>query len=440
MFRPLVRILFLLMLAAAQTTAAVWAQPEAVAPEARADMLAGMIDELRQKNPQLQAARAAARMARNQAGVAGNLSAPMVGVDFYNAPASSFPDPLKDQMEIDYFAQQEIMFPGKLAAMATAENRRADMLELEAQTLGLRLIRNLKSAYYELYEVDQRLEINRENQVLVRQLQEITRKQYELGMGNQSDVLRAQTELSSLESAAYVLRQERRSMEAELNALLNRSADSPVPVITVQAPVPTEFQRSRLLPLAENHQPEIAGARSGIAMARAEKGAAFWSFFPDLMVRGMYKDMRAMNEEDSWSLMAGITLPIAPWTVPKYVSGYQKSLAGVDQAASQFEQARNMVRAALEQSLARVEAGQAVVRLNRTTIVPQAEQTLNATLAAYQTGKRDFMTLLDAYRMVWMARENLVMAVKNVLVSLADLEQAVGLSLPEINAALKTKE
>ena len=43
--------------------------------------------------------------------------APEIGVEFYQAPVSSFPNPLKDQREIDYSVSQVIPFPGKLSAM-----------------------------------------------------------------------------------------------------------------------------------------------------------------------------------------------------------------------------------------------------------------------------------------------------------------------------------
>lgn len=396
-------------------------------------------DEMLAANPDLQAAKAASRAARFKAGVDGGLDAPQVGVDFFQVPIASFPGSLGDSMENDYFIQQDITFPGRLIAVGTAGNQRADMLEQDARMLELRLTRNLKSAYYELYEMDRKLEINQQNLDLVSQLQAIARKQYELGVGNQSDVLRAQTEYSSLQNTRLILIQARESMAAELNALLSRPADAEVGVVSTMEPVQIDWVLGTLTGLAEKNQPELKAVRSGIEMSRAERGAAFWGFFPDLMARGMYKDMRGVGD-NFWSLMVGVTIPIAPWALPKIISQYRQTNAGVEQAEANSRQTRNMVLAQIQQSLTRVLANQNIARLNRTTLLPQAEQTLQSTLAAYQTGKRDFMTLLDAYRTLWMARENYVMAVKNLMTSLADLEQAVGLSVPEIEAALKSGE
>jgi outer membrane protein TolC len=413
---------------------------EKIAPDARAavEPLADLVSELLRSNPDLQAAQFSARAAWAQAGVAGGLEAPQVGMDFFQTPVSSFPDPAKNNLEIDYFAQQDIMFPGRLIAMGTAENRRASMLEQDARMKAQRLVRNLKGAYYELYEIDKKLYINRQNLELMRQLQEIARKQYELGMGNQSDVLRAQTETTSLQSTGLILTQARQSLLAEADALLNRPPDSPLEVAPELAWIKKDWTPAQLKPLAEKHQPELQAGYWGVEMARAERGAAFWGFFPDLMAKGMYKDMRGVGE-NYWSLMLGVTLPIAPWSVPKTISKYRQTDAGVDQAEADLRQTQNMVFAKLQQSLAQVTANQALVELTEKTLVVQAEQTLQSTLSAYQNGKRDFMTLLDAYRMLWMARENHVMAIKNLMISLADLEQSVGLSIDEIMASLAAK-
>jgi outer membrane protein TolC len=301
-----------------------------------------------------------------------------------------------------------------------------------------RLVRNLKNSYYELYETDRKLEINQQNLNLMRQLQDITRKQYELGMGNQSDVLRAQTEYSSLQNVRLMLNQSRQSAAVEINSLLNRQADTPLGVLpSMEIPQNQVWTLGQLTVLVEKNQPELNAARFGIAMSNAEHGASFWGFFPDLMVKGAYKQFPS-SPDNFWELMVGITLPGIPWSLPKYIAKYEQTSATANQSEAAFRQTRNMVFAQVQQTLFRVKTNRDIEQLSRTTLLPQAEQTLQSTLAAYQTGKRDFMTLLDAYRTLWMARENYVMTVRNLLTSQADLEQAVGLSLPEIEAMLAT--
>ena len=70
-------------------------------------------------------------------------------------------------------------------------------------------------------------------------------------------------------------------------------------------------------------------------------------------------------------------------------------------------------------------------------LIPQAEATLAATLASYQSGKTSFIMALDSYRMLLMAKLEYSMNIMNTALSEAQLEQAVGLSMNEIKERLK---
>lgn len=69
-------------------------------------------------------------------------------------------------------------------------------------------------------------------------------------------------------------------------------------------------------------------------------------------------------------------------------------------------------------------------------LIPQAEATLAATLASYQSGKTSFIMVLDSYRMLLMAKLEYSMNIMNTALSEAQLEQAVGLSMNEIKERL----
>ena len=157
-----------------------------------------------------------------------SLDPPQVGVEFYKSPVSAFPNPFKDQMEYDYSIQQMIPFPGKLRASGNAEKKRTDMLGADRNAREQDIVRNVKVLYFEIYLKYRQLEINHETHMLARELADIALKQYELGKGNESDVLRAQTELSTLSSDSIVLIQQRKSLEGMLNALCNRPVTSAI--------------------------------------------------------------------------------------------------------------------------------------------------------------------------------------------------------------------
>lgn len=71
-----------------------------------------LITEALSNNPQLAAARQASSAAQARIGQATSLDAPQAGVEFFQTPVKSFPNPIKDGMETDYYIQQMIPFPG----------------------------------------------------------------------------------------------------------------------------------------------------------------------------------------------------------------------------------------------------------------------------------------------------------------------------------------
>ena len=160
--------------------------------------LNGLIAEVRTNNPQLKAAGYRTEAARAAAGFQKFLDPPLLGIDFFQTPLSSFPDPIGRDAEIDYSIQQMFPFPGKLSSMASAEQSRSAMYGADAKTLEQVIIRDCKMAWFEIYLIDRRLQVNAENQGLLKSFIGITRRQYEVGRGTQADILRGQTELSTL--------------------------------------------------------------------------------------------------------------------------------------------------------------------------------------------------------------------------------------------------
>jgi outer membrane protein, heavy metal efflux system len=397
--------------------------------------LGRIIDEALKNNPSLKAAGYKIDAAKASVGYSRSLDPPQVGVEFYQAPISSFPNPFKDQMEYDYSIQQMFPFPGKLGAMARSEQKRTDMLTADRQTQERDIVRNVKTLYFDLYLKNRQMEINHETKMLVRGFVDIARKQYEVGMGKQSDILRAQTELSSLGIDSIVLVQQRKSMEGMLNALCNRPVTTEIGFVPEIDPVLPDYDLSTLLAVAEKNRPELKSMQSGIEMHRVERLAAGKEYLPDFMVRGMYKQMTAAP--DNWSLMIGATVPVAPWSLGKNSSGTTRADANIKTAQGELDNMKNMISAEVNDALLKVESSKDRVRLSKESAIPQAQQALISAMAAYKTGKEEFLMLIDIQRMLVMAKQEYHMAVMSLLDSQSQLERAVGLSIEEIGQSLK---
>jgi outer membrane protein TolC len=393
--------------------------------------LEDLIAEALQNNPQLRAARNQTAAARTKVNQVTSWEAPQVGAEFYQTPIQSFPNPVKDGMETDYFVQQMFPFPGKLAAMGKAAESNANMVEQGYKALERKILRELKSAYYELYLVQRKIQINAENQDLMRRFVEIASKQYEVGMGKQQDILRAQTELSTLVNSGINLQREKQVAESMINTILSRPANAPLGYVPdIEQDVP-RWTFEQLRSLALEARPELKAMSFNIEMNKADLSLSKREYYPDLMARVMYKDM-VMTKNDFWSAMVGVSIPLAPWSSGRYTSKVQENELNVRKAEEEYANMRNMTLFEVQDALVRVQTSQNLVLLYKNTVIPQADQTLQATLAAYQTGKTEFLMLIDAYRMVLMSKLDYHMSVMNYMTNQAALEQAVGVNIAEI--------
>lgn len=398
--------------------------------------LDSLITEALQNNPQLKAAQNQFLSSQKKIKQATAWDAPQIGVELYQVPVQSFPNPLKDNMETDYFIQQMIPFPGKLQAMGLSAANNAKMNEEQYNSLKNKIIKDLKTAYYELYFVQRKIEINKENQELLKQFIEIASKQYQVGMGKQPDIIRAQTELSSLINDEVNLYKDKRDKETLLNTILNRPPYQPfVQIDEIYEDIP-KWSFQQLLPVAFSNRPELKGMNFNIEMYKSELKASELEYYPDLMVRLMYKNM-SDTKNDFWSAMVGVNLPFAFWSKDKYGGKVEENELNIKMAEEQYNSMKNMISYDVQNAVVKLETNRNLYNLNKNTVVPQAEQTLQSTLAAYQTGKTEFLMLIDAYRMLFMAKLDFYMSEMNLMQAEAQLEQAVGLSISGIKAKLQ---
>ena len=409
---------------------------QAFSQEKKPLRLDALLKEALENNPQLRAARHQTAAARTRVDQATSWDAPQFGVEFFQTPVQSFPNPLKNQMEMDYFIQQMFPFPGKLSDMGKAAENNANMMGEGYNALERKVLRELKSSYYELYLVQRKIQINAENQDLMRRFVDIASRQYEVGMGKQPDILRAQTELSTLINDGINLQKERAVIESMINTILSRPANMPLGFVSeIEQEIP-RWTFEQLQPLALEARPELKAMNFNIEMNKSELSLSKKEYFPDLMVRFMYKDM-AMTKNDFWSAMLGISIPLTPWSGGKYTSKSDENALNVRKAEEDFAAMRNMTLFEVQDALVKVQTNQNLVLLYKNTVIPQAEQTLQSTVAAYQTGKTEFLMLIDAYRMLLMTKLDYYMSVMNYMASQAQLEQAVGMDISEISARVQ---
>ena len=132
-------------------------------------------------------------------------------------------------------------------------------------------------------------------------------------------------------------------------------------------------------------------ARSETAIALAQK-----QFYPDFNV--MVERFQNFGARDGFGGMVAVTLPFSFWTKPKYDAGVREARANLESAKAAYQALENQVAFEVKDVLVKIEATEKLVKLYKTTVLPQAQQTLDSARIAYQNAKVEFLTLLDAER------------------------------------------
>ncbi len=388
--------------------------------------LEAFVTEVLQRNPKLQAYKTRVQSSEARVPQATAWEDPQAAVEFFATPVTSA-NPFRDGMETDYSLQQAIPLFGQKALMGDVAQANVRMTEQTAAAVERSLIADAKRAYAMLYSAQRRLDVNEENQRLLKQIIESARAKYSVGLTSQGDVLKVQVELAKLQNERATLQQELVASEAMMNALRSSPANTAIGKVAEKQPQQFTGLQDDLFDRSLNDRPELRAMKYEIEMNNAEVAVAKRMRLPELMVRGMYKDMK--EGTDQWAAMIGINIPLAPWGIGKYSGKVEESELNVRSSEQSLADMQNMVKAEVRDTYAKVQSRWQQIDRYQQTILPQAEQSLQSTLAAYQTDKADFLSLLDTYRLVQMFKMEYYMVVGEYFGSLASLERAVGSDL-----------
>jgi outer membrane protein TolC len=135
------------------------------------------------------------------------------------------------------------------------------------------------------------------------------------------------------------------------------------------------------------------------------------------------------NPKNMYAPMVSLTIPFSPWTKGKHDYAVEEALAERQAARANLAAMKNMALFEVREMSAKVKAAMKSVSIYSDGLLPQAEQAFQAAVAAYQTGRVNFMTLLDAQRTIRDVRMGYYKALVDYEQSRADLERAVGKEL-----------
>ncbi|HLK09936.1 MAG TPA: TolC family protein [Candidatus Binatia bacterium] len=405
------------------TAALATAAQLARADDARPLRLADVVAEAREHNPQLAAARARAQAAAAVPPRVRAYDDPEISWEAWNAP-DTFAVGQADNNIIKL--SQRVPFPGKRTLAGTVAEREADMAARDADGAALDVVTAVKRAYWGLWLAHATVALDTRDKELAARYAKIAEDKYAVGTVAQSDVLRAQVELVHMANRLITDRLAVDTARAELNALLSRPADDPLGAPEEPPPPRLEATADALVVRALRERPEVKAQEAAVAREEAGVRLAGLDYLPDFE----FAVERFVNHEgrDGVGGVAALTIPLA--YKGKYDAARSEARARLAAAQAELRRTQDQVRREVQEAWLRVRAARVTHDLLASTHVPQAEQAAKASEIGYETGKVDFLSLIDSLRALQEIHLEHVRASADFENAYADLERAVGSDLP----------
>ncbi len=360
--------------------------------------LAKIIEEGLQQNQDIQSLQALVEASKELVPFAGALEDPRLGIGLLNLPTDTFDFDQEPMTQKQVFVAQKVPWFGKLDLRSQRQGLEASRQIALLEAKKLELARKIAFTYYEIGLTAKSLEINKRLTDMVSQLLRVAETRYASGMGLQHDVLQAQVELSKLLDKKIMLGKKRRILEDNINALLNRASFSSI--APPERPVYPDLQLAvkMLQQQALKNNPWLKAKLADIDRAVVETKLAEKDYWPDMDFKVAYGQREdSQTGQERADFLSGLVV----FKVPLWQKNRQdKKLAASKKKHEAALKAYRNLAATLPHRVDAIATEivdiQKNYRLYVDALMVQAEQWAHSALAAYEVGKVEFNTMINA--------------------------------------------
>jgi outer membrane protein TolC len=344
------------------------------------------------RNPELVARRHLVAADREKIDAAFALPDPTAGVSFAKGQSG---------IEAEKFSfSQGIPWPGRLVSNRKAAQASYLASEQMLKDIETDVLFKVRTAYGKMYAMGKMAGLEQESLRLLKRAESVALAGYATSMQSQASVLKLQLEMAVAEDQIRQFEVEADIARDELAGLLDISPTGiPDPDSLPQLAVPFTVDEAQRIAMELN--PGVRAAELDAVAARHNVGSARAMFVPDLLLGADYvpqgSSLAMAGGQRGWMFMAGISLPLWPWSkaaevrMARHMEAYRKSSLEAEKTAL-----------AAEASVFFREYYDAVRRIDLLDIklIPKAKQTLTAVEEAYRTSRATLMDYIDSERML----------------------------------------
>lgn len=327
--------------------------------------------------------------------------------------------------QIGFMVSQEFPYPGTRKLRGDIAKKEAEAAWQEYQQIKLKVVSEFKQAYYARSYAFAAAGVIERNLRLLKNLLRVTEALYSVGKAPQQDVFKAQTQLSILETKRIQLEREERTREAEMNSLLNRHPGSPLSPPAALQLQPLSITLEDLYALARENSPLLRLEEKLIQRSELEVNLARKQYYPDFALNGGYYNMGGMP--DMYMFRVDFKIPL--YYFRKQRPAVAERSATLNEARKQYEAVSQELRFRLQEDYLMAQTAWRLAQLYSQAVTPQAELALESSLASYEVGAADFLSVLTNYITAVDYEVNYYEELRNFYWALSRLEEVVAAPL-----------
>ena len=384
-------------------------------------------------NPSLLAAYEQIAVAKAGVAQAQSLPDPVLSLSLSSYPIDSLQSDRTAMTGNEIKLAQMFPFPGKLDAKGKVAADKSRWFAAAYQDARLQVRSKVKDAWFRLLFQRQAIELTEHNLQLLDDFIKLTETRYEVGKGLQQNVLKAHLQRSKQLDKLLALQQQQEATLAELNSLAGRDTAQSVEIDEQLQSDQQQFDLAALQQQAEQKRPLFRAFEALIDQYQDQRKLAKLDYKPDFTLWASYRfrdDGLADGGTDFVSAGISFNLPVRRERRAAAVTEADSALRMAYQKRNDFH---DQVNLALHRELTRFEQAGKLAELYRSGIIPQADQTFQATMSAYQVDKVDFLDLLDSLMTLYRYQIDYVKALSEQQRSLAGIEAAAGLAVEQLS-------
>jgi cobalt-zinc-cadmium efflux system outer membrane protein len=360
-------------------------------------------------------------------------------------PATSFDDPSfsyrawgtpllapwnMNQTQHMFMLTQTVPAAGKRELRFEAANLGVDVVEAQLEATRLDVTARVRGAFYELLRNQDELRLHHEQIELARQAVAAARIKYTVGRVPQQDVLKAQIAVTKLADHLAMFLQDGDLARVRLNTLMGRDPSSPLEVTGGYA-TPTALPSiADLKQVALEHRPELKAIEAATRQLESKVRLAQKTYKPDLSIGAGYMLMPSGSTMNRSGYMAELSFNL-PWlNRSRHDAEISEAQSQVNVQRAELAAQQAVVFQEIQEALIKANTAARLVEIYRDTLRPQAQATLRAASAAYQTDQTDFLNLIDSQNTALDVEYSYYRVLAEFDSRVVDIERAIGAPIP----------